>query len=459
MGSVALRAANPPGFRDAGWLVMVDFEIGTIAGGRMGSASESDAAVGGAISRGVAYLWRTQATAASEHRSPRATFAGDWDQRVGFDLGPLRVPRRDTNPFIASVVVHCLQHVSEPNRPLLSLASQDCDRAREISRRVLSLVQRFESAEGTVGYWPMADGAPSGISQRLQARFFRSYYGGPALHGTLAPRGVGGFPVEFRIWPDPDCTAMASVARSLRGDGSASGSQDLRAILAPYAYSGQESLFFPSRSVPPVGAYFGFCVPTDRPDIPRDVDLIVNCNILYALALAGDGGTPEANTIVDWIVETTKTKAHQDISAVTLYYRWENIFHYAVARCYRDGGLEALAPAVETLADEARATALHRSDDTVFWDGHTPVRATSYALLCLLAAGEHSSLTDGAARYLLAQQCPRTGRWKDRWAPLGETMTERVFHLRCDAFATAVAIEALCRHQLNVNGPRTPTSR
>lgn len=403
-----------------------------------------------AISRGLGYLSRTQATAESEMRSPRATFEGDWDQHVRFDLGPIPVPRRDTNPFLASVILHCLRHVSEANRPALGLSRQDCDRAREIRGRVLRLVGRFETAEGTVGYWPEATGAPKGVFQKLQASSFRAYNGGPALHGTLAPRGVGGFPEDFRIWPDPDCTAMASVARSLCGEpGRAPGRGDLRAVLAPYAYTGEEDLHFPSRTVPPHGAYFGFCVPRDRPDLPRDVDLIVNCNILYALALAGDGSTPEALTIVDWILRAAEAKAHKDISAVTLYYRWENIFPYVVARCYHDGGLAALAPAVEALAAEVRSTAIRRADGTVFWDGHSPVRATAYALLCLLAAGERGPLTDDAARYLLAEQSPRTGAWRDRWAPLGETMTGRVFHLRCDAFATAVAVEALCRHRLD----------
>lgn len=417
----------------------------------MASTPSADATA--AISRGLAYLRRTQASAESERRSPRATFEGDWEQRVRFDLGPIRVPRRDTNPFIASVILHCLRHVSEANRRALGLTEQDCDHAREVRDRVLRLVRRFETAEGTVGYWPEATTAPSGVFQKLQAKSFRAYNGGPALHGTLAPRGIGGFPEDFRIWPDPDCTAMASVARSLCDDaGGAAGCGDLRTVLAPYSYTGEEELHFPSRSVPPRGAYFGFCVPRERPDIPRDVDLIVNCNILYALALAGDGDTPEARVIIDWITDAAKTKAHHDISAVTLYYRWENIFPYVVARCYHDGGLEALAPAVEALAAEVRATAVRRPDGTVFWDGHTPVRATAYALLCLLAAGGHDALTGDAAWYLLAQQSPRTGGWRDRWAPLGETMTGRTFHLRCDAFATALAVEALCRYRLDVNG-------
>lgn len=408
---------------------------------------------GAAISRGVAYLWNTQATAVTEHGSSRAAFEGDWEQHVGFDWGPFRIPRRDTNPFFASGICNSLQHLSEENALTLGVSALDCDRAGEISARVLSLVERFETAEGTVAYWPEAICAPTGVFQRLQAEVFRSYYGGPALHGTLAPRGIRCFPEEFRVWPDPDCTAMASVARSVtrgRDCGTAPGSHDLREVLAPYAYTGKESLFFPSRGVAPRGAYFGFCVPPDRPELPRDVDLIVNCNILYALALGGAGESAEAGRIIEWILDTARTGAHHDIASVTLYYRWENVFHYAVARCYRDGGLSAVEPAVSRLSTELAPTAIRRRDGTVFWDGHSPIKATAFALLCLLAVGERGALVDGAARYLLAEQDSRTGAWRDRWAPLGETMTGRSFYFRSNASATALAIEALCRYQLDI---------
>ncbi len=412
----------------------------------------SKATTARAISRGVDFLWRTQATAATEQSSPRASFEGDWDQFIGIDFGLFMRSLHDTGPFVSAYVCQWLQHVTDEKAATIGLGSDDCAHARDIRNRVLRLQSRFEMPDGTVAYWPLASGDPATLRERFQANFMRIWYGGPALHGVLAPRGVRGLPPEYRTWPDPDCTAMTSVARAIchRIDATSTRlSPDLRSVLAPYRYTGRENLFFPSHAQPPAGVYFGFCVPKDRPDLPHDVDLIVNCNILHALALSGEADSPEARRIIDWINDTVRTGTFRNISDVTLYYRQENFFPYVVARACREGGIRALEHSMQELAQEVRSRAVQRTDGTLCWLGRNPVRATSLALSCLLLAGQSDALTDGAARYLLAQQNQQTGAWRDDWLPLAETASGRSFKIRCDATQTACAIHALCLHQFD----------
>ena len=103
---------------------------------------------------------------------------------------------------------------------------------------------------------------------------------------------------------------------------------------------------------------------------------------------------------------------------------------------------------MKTLTAEVRATAIRRKDGTVYWEGNSPVRATAFALLALVNNGERDSLVEGAARYLLATQDSANGCWHDRWVPLMQTTTGRIIDFRSDAAATALAIEALCRYQM-----------
>lgn len=423
--------------------------------------STDHARTAAAITRAVTYLWRTQVTAETEHSSPRASFEGDWNQFLGMRFGPARLVMHDTGPFIPSFVCVGLQHLSAGNAVALGISEEDSAHAREICARVARLVERFEGADGTVAYWPEATAGPTSLGERLQAGLIRALHHGPALHGTLAPRGVRGFPPEFRIWPDPDCTAMSWVARwvNARMSGTTWRPDDPLTVLTAFSNTGKNSLYFPVKSVPPVGVYYGFCVPKNRPDIPRDVDLIVNCNILYAFALLGAGGRPEAKKITQWILDTVQNGKHRNLDEVTLYYGWENVLPYVVTRCYKDGGVKSLAPAAKTLAAEVRTKSIRRKDGTVYWEGSSPVRATAFALLALLNNGERDLLVEGAVRYLLAKQDSRSGCWHDRWVPLMQTPGGRIIHFRSDAEATAFAIEALCRYQLDYRSERPRSDR
>ena len=427
------------------------------AGQRPANDSASHAEAAAAISRGVAFLWRTQATAETELSSPRASFEGDWDQFMSFKVGPVRVAIHDTSPFIPTCVSQGLRHLSPENAAALGIRDEDCVKAREIRMRIVRLAQRFEKGDGTAAYWPDATAGPATLWQRLQAGTLRILHRGPALHGTLAPRGDASLPPEFRTWPDPDCTAMSWVARWINHQADGAAWQPVNAIdvLSPYAHVRKGNLYFPVHSVPPVGVYYGFCIPSDRPDIPKDVDLIVNCNILYAFALLADGDTPEAQRIIQWILEVVRQGPNREMADLTLYYRWNNVLPYVVSRCYKDGGIKSLAPAVKTLAAEVRAQAVQRSDGTVFWDGSNPVRATAFALLTLLNDEECGPLVEGATRWLMARQDSKTNGWHDHWVPLTQTTTGRVIYFRCDAAATSYAIEALSRYQLDCPPKRT----
>lgn len=419
----------------------------------VGQDSDRDR-TGRAISSAIAYLQRTQATAKVERSAPRAPFEGDWDQHLGVDLGPFKLPIHDTSPFISCCVVQSLKHVSGANAAALGIQKEDCERARAIRAQVMRLIPRFETREGTVGYWPPATTEPATIPQKLHAQLIRVLQKGPALHGTQAPRGVAGFPPEFRIPPDLDSTSMAWVARWI--DHSLNRTsyhhRDPRAVIAPYVWNGRDAMYFPTTHVPPPGVFCTFCVPRGRPDIPRDVDLVVNCHILYSLALLGEKDSPAARRIISWILDTTRSGRHRQLDEVVMFYRWENAVPAAVTGCYHDGGVDSLAPAVKTLASDVKSSAITSRDGTVFWEGRSRVRSTAYGVLTLLNAGERGPLVDGGIRHLLSQQDIRSGGWRDDWVYMMESPNGRMIYVRSDASVTASALEALCRYQLS-RGP------
>jgi hypothetical protein len=415
---------------------------------------------GAAISRAVGYLRQTQATAETERSSPLASMEGDWDQYLGLRIGPFHRSIHDTSPFTPAGVVHSLRHVSALNTVTLGIPSEDAARAREIRSKVIKLIRRFEKEDGTVGYWLEVE-EPKTLGEKLHAEAIRLFLKGPSLHGTLAPRGLGALPPEFRVPTDPDTTSIAWVARSLDDslNGTANRHRDLLEVIRPYKWSGNDPLYFPKSFVPPPGVFCSFCIPPQSRDIPREVDLVVNCHILYALALNGHSGSPEARRIISWILDVVRSGQHRRFDELVMYYRWENKIGYVVSSCYHDGGVKALAPAVETLAADARATARTSRDGTVFWEGRSRTRSTAYAVLTLLNAGDRGPLVEGGVKYLLANQQRRSGGWRDSWVHMMETESGRIIDFRSDAAVTASVLEALCRYQLANPAAVAPASR
>jgi hypothetical protein len=139
---------------------------------------------------------------------------------------------------------------------------------------------------------------------------------------------------------------------------------------------------------------------------------------------------------------------HRDrFEEIAEYYPDNLVFQYAVSRAFHEGGVAELAPAVETLAEELEASVIERGDGTAYWDRGAPQLNTAFALLTLLNAGRDTPLLDRAAAFLVAEQGP-LGGFTPATFFIARADHGQVFEFFSPAFTTAMALEALARHEL-----------
>jgi hypothetical protein len=170
--------------------------------------------------------------------------------------------------------------------------------------------------------------------------------------------------------------------------------------------------------------------------------------VLFALGRYGRLDVPGVAEAIGLINQAASLGLYRDRPEEIAEYYPDNLaFHYAVSRAFHEGGVSALAPAVEILADDLESTAIERSDGKVYWDHGAPQLNTAFAILTLLNAGRDTPLVARAVAYLIDVQ--------NAWggfdaAPffIGRADGGQVFEFSSASFTTAMALEAFSRYVL-----------
>jgi hypothetical protein len=360
------------------------------------------------------------------------------------------------SPFIVAFIHHSLTHVVEDNRWSLGLSRRDIRLARLMRQRGIEFISGFESPAsaadaGTFGFWPY-DQIPE-RPRPLVALVLIDWLRGPILGGKRVPLNLHVFPDLLAIPSDADVTATTYAA--LMDDRTLDGGPGSGVPFQHFFVDWRDVGVVPRRLNPPwlppaSGAFLTWLTYRERisPRFPNDVDLVVNANVLFALGRYRRLGVPGVAQAVDLINQATALGLHRDHpTEITEYYPDNLMFQYAVSRAFHEGGVAALAPAVEVLADDLEASAIPGHDGTVFWDQGAPQLNTAFAILTLLNAGRNSSLVAQAAAYLISAQKAHGG-FDAATFFIARASGGQVFEFSSASFTTAMAMEALARYTL-----------
>jgi hypothetical protein len=224
----------------------------------------------------------------------------------------------------------------------------------------------------------------------------------------------------------------------------------------------------------------------DRPEIGiiplgvNNVDVVVNSNVLFAMALTGRKDLPGYHDCVRLIKKATEKRAWPEAG---LYYPQYMIFPYAASRAFRDGGAREpeMKEAMQFLLRDLLKAQYH-------WGQKNPTRkgafpggddksdhlATALAVTTLLNIGRDIAQESGLAReydysvrsgvkYLVTQaewKKPKNketiGKFKTRKNKCAHWLSGLFFaasfwdlaHWRSQAFTTAMVLEALTKYAL-----------
>ncbi len=405
------------------------------------------------------YLERTQLSTADEARlsgTPIINYAGNWPQ-VFYFRGAPRVRFPEVSPFIVGFIHHALADVKESTVDALGLDPSDAEVARTMRQRAVSFLKRFESDSadpdaGTFGFWPYDPnpGAPESPLQQIALGILQ----GPILDGNRVPANVRIYPHALGIPSDADVTATtyAALLDDAILDGGPGTAQPVAQFFADWRDTGavplrRDPAWLPTNS----GAYLTWLAYHDPPDltIPNDVDLVVNANVLYALARFGESSAPGVTESVDLINTVVQQGLHRtQFSQLTDYYPDSYVFHYCVSRAFREGPIPTLLPAVTILAGDLVNEAIPLPGGTVYWDKGDPALNTAFAVLTLMNADADPDLVERGIQYLVKTQNPVDGGWPEAVFFLAHTDGGPEVRWSSGALTTALALEALCRYRL-----------
>jgi hypothetical protein len=268
------------------------------------------------------------------------------------------------------------------------------------------------------------------------------------------PTNLGFFPDKLAIPGDADVTA--TVYASLRDDSLIDGGPGSDMAVEQFFTDWRDTgavqrrlnpAWLPSAS----GVFLTWLSYHDPPDLslPNDVDLVVNANVLFALARYGALHIPGVEEAVDLINTVTQEGLHRTKhNEISDYYPDNFAFHYCVSRAYYEGPVPDLQPAVEILADDLEELANMRADGAVFWDKGSPVLNTALAVLTLLNADRTTAFMERAIDYLIAEQKALSGGWDEGVFFIARLENGLQVNWVASSLTTAIVIEALCRYQL-----------
>lgn len=414
----------------------------------------------GPIGRALQYLERTQISAMDEALLERTTnidYAGNWPQQFYFRGAP-KVRFREVSPFVVAFIHHSLTIVNEDTVGALGLNQADADAARRMRQNAVAFLKRFESDPtapdaGTFGFWPY-DPEPDAPESALQ-QVALGVLQGPLLEGNRVPANVRIYPHALGLPSDADVTATTYGA--LLDDAILDGGAGIASPVSHIFTDWRDTGIVPLRRIPPVaglpantGAFLTWLAYHNPPDltIPNDVDLVVNANVLHTLARLGESGAPGFHETVTLINAAVAQGLHRTrFDELTDYYPDSYVFHYCVSRAYHEGPVPGLEPAVEILADDVEAEALHRLSGETRWDRGDPALNTAFAVLTLLNANRDTELIEQGIHYLLETQDPVSGGWDEAVFFVAHTDGGPEVHWVSSAVTTAFALEAIGRNR------------
>ncbi|HET7695222.1 MAG TPA: hypothetical protein VFK57_05890 [Vicinamibacterales bacterium] len=392
-------------------------------------------------------------------------FPGDWPQHFTLQGGGAgRV--RDVSPFTVAFIHHALATVVEQNGRQLNLTDLDFLMARAMRQRAMGFMRLFESAPaapdaGTFGFWPY-DADPR-TPDLLTTLLMTAWLKGPILGGQRVPINLPIYPSTLAIPSDADVTATtyAAMMDAAALDGAPASPVAFERFFADWRDVGAVPRRVNPWWLPPAsGAYLTWLTYRDPPRLlPNDVDLVVNGNVLYALGRKHRLDAPGVTEAVRLINLAAILGIHRSrLEDLTEYYPDNFAFQYVVSRAFREGGVSALATAVQIFASDLERTALLRADGTIHWDKGDPHLNTAFAALTLMNAGRRGALLDGAIRYLESEQ-NAVGGFDEATFFVGRTDGGQVFEFTSASLTTAMALEAMARHRLGRQAATAATMR
>ncbi len=418
-----------------------------------GSGPESKA-IEGAFS----FLQAQQVAETTQGRGS-VDYAGNWPQFFFLkELPSARV--RDVSPFIVSFIHHALAHLVEDHAEALGLNPEQLATARSMRQQAIALLRQFEAGpwdpgRGTFGFWPYDMAAPS-FTQPVEDVLL-ALAKGPILNGMRTPINLDIFPDALAIPSDADVTATTFAA--LLDDELLDGGYGVHSapekLLSDLRDTGDVPLRFRPAWLPEESGVFLTWLTYGSPWTPNDVDLVVNANVLFALAryrLLETPGVSEAIALINQVTEQGIHRTHPE--EIALYYPDNYCFHYAVARAYCEGPVPELRPAVEILADDLERSSLEDDDGAVYWDKGAPELNTAFAVLTLINAGRGTRLIAKGIEYLKPRQFVPPGSRAEGEFFFGRSDGGLEIRWVSQSFTAAMALEALCRFAL-VNHPET----
>jgi len=383
-------------------------------------------------------------------------FPGDWPQY--FTLQGAEAFRvRDVSPFTVAFIHHALTHVVEANRGALGLSPVDLSVARLMRRRAVTFQKSFAAVRnapdaGTFAFWPY-DTDPN-TPDPLLSFLLTAWLRGPILGGQRVPINLPLFPSTLAIPSDADVTSntYATLLNDALFDGGRGSEVRFERFFVDWRDLGVvPRRMNPSWLPPASGAFLTWLTYRDSPFplFPNDVDLVVNANVLYALARynrLGVAGVAQAESYINFVTARGLYRDHpEEISA---YYPNNLAFQYAVSRAFREGPEPALEPAVRIMADDLEVSARTRADGAAYWDYGDPHLNTAFAVLTLINAGRNLPLVDRAIDYLKSEQ-DGAGGFGNATFFFGRADGGQVFKFFSASFTTAMALEAFARYELS----------
>jgi hypothetical protein len=408
------------------------------------------------------YLEASQLKTVERPFAGGADFPGNWPQFMRVSDRLLWVPRvREVSPFLPAFIHHALTCVNEQTVDALGLTPRHAEQARAMRRAAVALMRRFEEPAGSplagaYGFWLRREDVAAYHKPVLSfvrgdwilRPVLRWYFVGPCWHGPRFGLNINQQMHDtIGLHADADDTAIlyATFHDDARLDSGPILRPPIDALFIPWRDTGVAEMRVVQDWLPrPSGAFLTWFAPS-----MNDVDLVVNANVLCMLARDGRPDVPgaaQAIALINDVVQRRRQGVCHD--RIGVYYPHGITAQYCLSRAYREGPVPALRPAVEILADEIERAAQQRPDGSVFWDYGQPHLDTAFAILVLLNAGRQTPLVASAVRYLVAQQDPKYGNWKEGYVWGGYADNGALSGWGSPALTTAIALEALCRWRI-----------
>ena len=384
-------------------------------------------------------------------------YAGNWPQFFYPNDEPNK-RIREVSPFIVTFIHHALTHITKENMEILGLTEDFIKRARVMRKRAIDFMKRFKARTtdpdaGTFAFWPYSDDIDEeeNPSEQLALRIAK----GPIFNGSREPINFDNFPDELAIPSDADDTATIYVALldNILLDNGSEVNIKIDQFFADWRDTGEIPLRINPEWLPPASeAFLTWLIYKNPPDnqIPNDVDIVVNTNVLYCLARYNLLDTPGADEAIALINSITEQGLHRIPDAkISDYYPDNFAFYYLVSRAFHEGPVSDLESSINILANDLEQSVIFRDDGTAFWNKGNPHLNTAFAVITLLNAGGDKSIIDSSINYLVNEQNRLFGNWNEGIFFIGNTDGGQQINWVSTSFTTAIVLEALCRYQID----------